>query len=194
MYAPIVIPTLNRYNHFRKCIESLKLCEESINTDLFIGLDYPPSEKYEEGYNQIKSYLSTLTGFKSINIIIRENNLGAIENIKSLLSTICENYERFIFTEDDNIFSPFFLKYVNSGLDFFENDKHCESISGFSYPVPMPESSTTIIKMQRYFSDWGFGTWRDRYFEAKDTLTNDFFISIFKNSSLSKKLRKASKK
>ncbi len=180
------------YRNALKSLDGITMFDE--DSRLFVALDYPPAVKYEAGYNQISEYLKTLTGFKAVNVLRRNENMGAIENIKSLLATVCENYERFIFTEDDNIFAPAFLEYVNSGLDYFENDKNCESISGFSYPVPMPKSNTTVIKMQRYFSDWGFGTWRDRYFEARDTLTNDFFKKVYKTPSLAKKLRKASKK
>ena len=52
-YAPILIPTMCRYNHFFRLIESLKVNTWAKYTDIYIGLDYPPSSKYEEGYKQI---------------------------------------------------------------------------------------------------------------------------------------------
>lgn len=56
-YAPILIPTMCRYNHFFRLIESLKVNTWAKYTDIYIGLDYPPSSKYEEGYKQICEYL-----------------------------------------------------------------------------------------------------------------------------------------
>lgn len=52
--APILIPTLNRYEHLKRCVESLaknKLAKES---ELVIGLDYPP---FQQGirYNKKRS-------------------------------------------------------------------------------------------------------------------------------------------
>lgn len=46
---PILIPTLDRYEHFKKCIESLAKNTHANKTELVIGLDYPPSEKYMDG-------------------------------------------------------------------------------------------------------------------------------------------------
>ena len=46
IYAPILIPTLCRAEHFIRCVESLKNNSWAKYTDVFIGLDYPPTEKY----------------------------------------------------------------------------------------------------------------------------------------------------
>ncbi|UKI54317.1 MAG: glycosyltransferase [Treponema sp.] len=193
-YAPIVIPTLNRFEHLKNCVESLKNNKYADKTDLIVALDYPPAEKYEEGWKLISGYLDSLSGFKQVIVVKREKNLGAIENIKSILGYVCEKYETFIFTEDDNIFAKCFLDYANKGLEKFKDDKSIESISGYSYPISYNKNEFNVVKIQRYFSDWGFATWKDRYLEAKDTLTNDFFEKLFKSKNLCKKLRSASKK
>lgn len=44
IYSPVIIPTLNRYEHFRECLESLEHCVDADKTTVYIGLDYPPSE------------------------------------------------------------------------------------------------------------------------------------------------------
>ena len=56
-FAPVIIPTLSRYEHFRKCFESLEKCTYAEETDVYVGLDYPPSEKYIEGWKKIDRYL-----------------------------------------------------------------------------------------------------------------------------------------
>lgn len=193
-YAPIVIPTLNRFEHLKNCVESLKNNKYADKTDLIVALDYPPAENYEEGWKLISGYLDSLSGFKQVIVVKREKNLGAIENIKSILGYVCEKYETFIFTEDDNIFAKCFLDYANKGLEKFKDDKSIESISGYSYPISYNKNEFNVVKIQRYFSDWGFATWKDRYLKAKDTLTNDFFEKLFKSKNLCKKLRSASKK
>ena len=33
-YAPIVIPTLNRYEHFKRCLESIERCTGAEYTDV----------------------------------------------------------------------------------------------------------------------------------------------------------------
>ena len=52
---PVYIPTLNRYEHFRNCVESLARCTHADKIELVVGLDYPPSEKYVEGWKKIST-------------------------------------------------------------------------------------------------------------------------------------------
>lgn len=53
-FSPVLICTLNRYVHFKRCIESLSACTYADKTDLFIGLDYPLKDEHWEGYLIIK--------------------------------------------------------------------------------------------------------------------------------------------
>ena len=59
IYAPVVIPTLCRSTHFKRTVESLKRNGWAKYTDVYIGLDYPPAEKYEQGWKEICEYLET---------------------------------------------------------------------------------------------------------------------------------------
>ena len=59
LYAPVVIPTLNRFEHFKQCLESLERCNNADKTEVYVALDYPPSDKYVEGGEKLMStYLS----------------------------------------------------------------------------------------------------------------------------------------
>ena len=49
IYAPIYIPTLCRYEHFKQCIESLAQCEGASETEVYVALDYPAKESHLEG-------------------------------------------------------------------------------------------------------------------------------------------------
>ena len=84
-YAPIVIPTLCRNEHFMRCVESLSRCSLADQTELFIGLDYPPSDKYRPGYEAICEFIPTITGFGKVTIIKRDKNYGAVENMNDLV-------------------------------------------------------------------------------------------------------------
>ena len=57
IYAPVVIPTLNRYEHLRQCLESLSNCTLAEETEVYVALDYPPLEKYVEGWQKTREYL-----------------------------------------------------------------------------------------------------------------------------------------
>jgi len=158
-FAPVLIPTLNRYEHLRRCIESLANCTHAKETELIIGLDYPPSEKYEGGWKKICEFLPTVTGFKKVTIINREKNLGAVGNMNALIDFSNSLYDRYIFTEDDNEFSPCFLDFMNKGLEYYKDNPKVLSISGFNqYYVANKQILFTYDN-----SAWGWGRWRDKY-------------------------------
>lgn len=162
-YAPVIIPTLCRYDKLKVLVDSLaKNVEYARQTELVIGLDYPPAEKYVEGYNMIKAYLPTISGFGKVTIIEQNENLGTVGNENSLIDYIyAEGYDRFIFSEDDNEMSPNFLEYMNKGLEKYESDPRVYSISGYNYPIDMGNYDKNIYGSFR-FSAWGCGFWKKK--------------------------------
>lgn len=99
-YVPVLIPTLNRYKHFKRCLESLERCSGAEHTDVFIGLDYPPSDKYVDGWKLIDEYLSEKErghGFNNLTVIRRYFNCGVgnpSSNGNLLLQEIHQNYDK----------------------------------------------------------------------------------------------------
>ena len=156
--APIIIPTLNRYEHFKNCVESLKKDKLASQTELIIGLDYPPSEKYVNGYNSIKDYIPTICGFKEVIVLESKTNLGPIENVNRLKEYVKnKNYDSYIFTEDDNVFSSCFLQFINDALNKYRFDRNILSISGYSH------KECYSFPSRFYFTydscAWGLGCW-----------------------------------
>lgn len=158
MYAPIIIPTLNRYQHFRRCVDSLAKCSGASETELFIGLDYPPTQNYFDGYKKICEYIPEIVGFKNIVVIKREKNWGADANMSDLFAFVSKQYDRYIFTEDDNEFSPNFLEYINWGLNKFQNDPTIYAICGFKN-IETSDINNNIYKLNTLFNAWGYGSW-----------------------------------
>lgn len=161
-FAPILIPTLNRYEHLKRCIESLSANTFANETELIIGLDYPPSEKYEEGYNHVKEYLPSISGFNKITILTTDVNLNTVGNYERLVDYARnEGYESYIFSEDDNEFSPNFLSYCNWALDYFKKDNGVLYICGYNL-IDIPDLKNNIYKYNHGFCAWGCATWMDR--------------------------------
>lgn len=166
-YAPVIIPTLCRYEHFKRCFESLESCTMAGNTDVYVGLDYPPSDKYVDGWRKIDSYLSMKEkshGFKKLVVFRREINCGVgheYSNDGLLFNFIREHYDNYIFTEDDNEFSPCFLEYMNWGLTTFKNDESVYAICGFSR-MELPFLTNNVYKINTKYVAWGYGSWVDR--------------------------------
>lgn len=162
-FAPVLIPTLNRHMHFKRCVESLSVCTHADKTDLYIFLDYPLKDSHWEGYELIKAYLPNIKGFKTVNVIEREKNYGAVDNIFKSLEYVLERHDRLIFSEDDNEFSPNFLDYINKGLDRFEDDENVLAVSGYCQPIKIPKNYDGNYHYQRRLAAWGFGTWKKKW-------------------------------
>lgn len=169
IYAPVIIPTLNRYEHFRKCLESLECCVDANKTTVYVGLDYPPTEKYVDGWQKIDDYLAEKekdNSFSKLIVIRRETNCG-LNGEKSNFNLLYLHlkqlgYDRYILSEDDNIFSPNFLVYINKGLERFYDDKNVLCVCGYTHPYPLKFKDNTFFFHNVYCSAWGQGRWMNR--------------------------------
>ena len=178
-YAPVIIPTLNRYNHLKRCLESIERCTGADKTDVYIGLDYPPSEKYVDGWKKIDVYLAEKeknNGFNRLIVCRRNHNCGvgwAGSNYQLLINEVSFVSDRFIETEDDNEFSPNFLEFINQGLELYKDDKNVVFVSAYTAPF-----CTGISKETTFFSihvsayglgHWVYKDWARKYSNAEIT-------------------------
>lgn len=176
---PVVIPTLCRYTHFKACIESLASCTLADQTELVIGLDYPCKQSHFKGYNQILEYVDHISGFKKVTIFRANENLGPSRNIRRLIDYVFESYDAYISTEDDNVFSPCFLEFMNKCLSDFRNEDKVMSISGYT-ALPYTNKTKNNLILTYDTSAWGYATWRhkrDIYINVPD----EYYRNILKS-------------
>lgn len=182
-YYPVYIPTLNRFEHFSRCLNSLEKCVGSEQTDVYIGLDYPPTDKYVDGWKKIDAYLKEKeqkNGFKNLFVRRREHNCGVGKvgsNSMLLFEEVHKKYDCYIFSEDDNIFSPNFLVYMNKCLDEFKDNPDIIGVTGYSYPVEWTVSNgATCFKQNFNASMWGTGFWRDKDSKLQEYISSGKLI------------------
>lgn len=179
VFAPVIIPTLCRYDHFKQCIESLSKCTFANQTEVYVGLDYPAKDEHWDGYKKIKSYLASVgnMGFKNLTIIERERNygFGPTGNFRMLVNFILSKYDRFIATEDDNVFSPNFLEFINKGLEKFKDDQKILAICGYCHPYKIKHGDNNYFMQNVDFSAWGYGIWKDRYDAFCNNVNHKYF-------------------
>lgn len=176
---PVIIPTLNRFEHLKNCIESLSRCKYADDTDLIIGLDFPPNEKYKKGYSKIKEYIPKITGFKKIIVFERDSNYGAIRNSRELTIYAKQNYEGWIYTEDDNVFSKNFLEFINSSIETFWNDDSILSISGYLNNNQYNDSADYILTHD--YSAWGTAHWTHKFIPTDERKAKMILFSTLKS-------------
>lgn len=166
-YAPVIIPTLNRYEHFYQCLESLERCTGAEQTEVYVGLDFPPSDKYVDGWKKIDAYLAEKekqNGFKRLIVIRRTENRGLVSgkklsNMTGLFAYVMSKYDALIASEDDNVFSPNFLEYINKGLTRYEDDPSVLAIVGYAHPYHFMHADNNHYRHNTDMSVWGYGIW-----------------------------------
>ncbi len=184
-YAPILVMVYDRLDSLKKCIESLKKCEESIESILYISSDAFYKHQDEKKIDAVRFYIQSITGFKKVVPIIHHENKGLNGSYNFAIDLIFKENDTFVFLEDDIVVAPDFLKFMNHGLEFYQNDSKIISISGFSHSVFFDVDSS--LKSEVYFTNrwcpWGFASWKDRILNipvlALGTLKDDLNEKAF---------------
>jgi GT2 family glycosyltransferase len=185
--APIVLFVYNRPEHTRKTVEGLLLNPEAKESTIYIFADGPKKSISKDGLEKLKAtreYIHTINGFKEIIVDESEKNRGLANATIRGCSKVIEKHGRMIMIEDDDIPTPFFLKYMNDCLDKFENDNRVWAVCGYTDAKSMPPQDGDEVFFVNRPSSWGVGTWKrcwDKIIWDKDILRG-----IFQNKSIIK--------
>lgn len=161
--APIILFVYNRPEHTKKTVYALKLNKMASESSLFIYSDGSKNEKDKRAVEEVRSYISTISGFKEIKIILRDKNLGLADSVISGVTEVINKFGKAIVLEDDIVTSLYFLKFMNEALDFYEKEDRIFSISGYNFPIKIPKSYQQKIYISPRPSSWGWATWKDRW-------------------------------
>ena len=120
-YAPIVVFGFNRPDALKNTIASLLRNEEAKDSDLFVFVDGPRDGKVgeKEKVKEVREYVKSMTGFKSLHYTFAENNKGLANSIIGGVSEVINQYGRVIILEDDIVLSNNFLSFLLLLSQFF---------------------------------------------------------------------------
>jgi len=179
MLSPLLIIVYNRIDHLKKAIESVKSNIEAKETILYVSSDGWKNEEDKIKVKKIREYSRSITGFKSVEIISYDKNLGGDAATNKSRAYIFSKYDRLITIEDDQEVSPFFLNYINEGLDFYENDPRVFSICGFSpyiFSNNYDQYESKLFKSNRW-NAWGFGFWKEKVENFEEVKKSESFFN-----------------
>lgn len=174
--APIIVFNYNRPDHSLRTWEELSRNRYAQDSELYLYCDGPKANasedcrlKIEELHALAQSYAREAKAagkFKDVHVVLAEKNKGLANSIIGGVTEVIEKYGRVIVLEDDLLTSPFFLKYMNEALDFYQNRPAVMSISANRPPVSkmaIPEDYPyDVFVSLRPFST-GWATWSDRW-------------------------------
>jgi hypothetical protein len=183
--APIALFVYNRPWHTRQTIESLQKNELASESELFIYADGAKNSNNLLKVKEVRDYIGTIGGFKKVTIIEQEVNLGLASSIIRGVTKIVNEHGKIIVLEDDMVTSPYFIKFMNDALKFYENQDKVWHISGWSYPIDL--TSENDVYLYRVMECWGWATWKKNWnYYEKNTkkLIKDFSKDDIKRFNL----------
>jgi len=169
--APIALFVYNRLATTRQTVEALKKNDLAAQSDIFIFSDGGKDAKSWKKVNELRRYLHTIKGFKSVNIIERESNYYLERNVIEGVTRIINKYGKIIVLEDDVCVNPNFLDYMNKALTLYENHKEVMHISS----IPHCQINTKVDAVFTSFMEctWGWATWANRWQSFKHFTSKD---------------------
>ena len=155
-YSPILLFTYNRPRHTRQLVESLLANKEAAESPLIIYSDAARDDSSQAEVEEVRHYLHAISGFGSIEVIEREENLGLARNIIDGVTTQINRYGRVIVLEDDLIVAPYFLQFMNEALDMYKDEPRVGHIQACEFTKDATLPDTFLIK---WTGSWGWATW-----------------------------------
>jgi Glycosyl transferase family 2 len=155
--APIAVFAYKRLTHLRQTIDALATNPQASNSDIYIFSDGPKNENEVFEIKQIRDYLNEVVGFKSVNIIKREKNLGLSLSIINGVTYLTKKFGKVVVIEDDVMVNSYTIDYLNAALERYKGVERVMHISAYMYPIEtdgLPETFFLPIA-----SCWGWATW-----------------------------------
>lgn len=164
--APIALFVYNRPEHTRKTVDALQQNGLASQSDLFVFSDAAKNQPGLAAVQQVRGYVHTIRGFKTVTIIEREQNMGLANSVISGITELCNEFGRVIAVEDDLLTTADYLTFMNQSLERYEAEPRIFSVSGFNFGLSFPEYYSFDAFCFYRSSSWGWGTWKDRWEQA----------------------------
>ncbi len=155
--APIALFVYNRPEHTRRTLTYLEKNVLADESRLFIFSDAAKTEEDKAKVEQVRQLIKEVTGFKSVKVVIRKENLGLANSIISGVTQLVNEYGKVIVFEDDLLSSPFTLQYFNEALTRYADEEKVMHIGAYMYNIANKNLQQTFFF--RAATSWGWATW-----------------------------------
>jgi hypothetical protein len=164
MKYPVLITVYTRFNNLKNLIGSLRLNSEASQTDLYVVSDAAKYVKDEKQIETIREYVKNdVIGFASVTLFAWDYNKGGAQSSLDAEELVIRKHKGYIYLEDDNIVSPYFLKYMNENLDRYETDPNVFCICAWNHL----HSKIRDYSYENFFycamAAYGCGFWKNKY-------------------------------
>lgn len=155
--APILLFVYNRPLHVRNSVQSLLSNDLAKDSELYIFSDAAKDEAAKPLVDEVRTFIHSISGFKQIHFVEREENWGLARNIIDGVTRLVNEYGRVIVLEDDLITAPYFLRFMNDALETYKDEEKVGHIQACDFTKDPSLPDTFLIK---FTGSWGWATWK----------------------------------
>ena len=162
----VVIFAYNRLENLRSLWDSLLNCEGIGNRSIVIfhdGLKDNASDEDRKKWENVKDWLTNLSGNVSIEVRFSVTNQGLAKSVHNGVSQILKTEEQVIVLEDDLLLANGFLNFMDEALQVYKDSENIFSISGYSRLNKTDSYQGKDVFLFPRPSSWGWGTWSNRW-------------------------------
>lgn len=182
---PIVLLAYNRPWHTEQVLEALQKNDLANESTLYIyvdGLKANATTEDKAKHQAVVEVAKREQWCKEVSVYVSDNNRGCRFGPIFGISEVLKKHEAVIILEDDIISSPYFLRYMNDSLNFYNNYQSVFSISGFNLPekrIPIPAVYEYDVYVSLRQQNWGWGTWANRWQQVN--WNKDYIAAFLQN-------------
>ncbi|MGI9507734.1 MAG: glycosyltransferase family A protein [Geminicoccaceae bacterium] len=153
--APIGIFVYNRPDHTRRLLESLHRSPIFAESPVTVFCDGPKRDADLPAIERTRATVRERAP-GSATIIERDVNQGLARSIIDGVTALTEEHGRVIVCEDDLVFSPHALDFLNRGLERYRDEPEVMHVAAYMYPV---NAELPAAHLYREATCWGWATW-----------------------------------
>lgn len=167
--APIIVFCYNRPWHVEQTLEALSKNVYADESELYIFCDGPKPDATEEQINKVietRVAIRRKQWCKELHIVEAEKNKGLANSIIDGVTQVINKHGMVIVLEDDLVTSPYFLKFMNEALEFYDKYPAVFSISANRPPmnrmhIPEDYEYDVFVSLRSYSTGWA--TWKEKW-------------------------------
>jgi hypothetical protein len=152
---PVVLFAYARPNHLQRTLTCLR--ENNIPI-LYAFSDGPKTPDVVDRVNEVRDILRSIDWCK-VHLVERTENLGLGKSILTGVTEVFQKHETIIVFEDDLICVPGTYQYLCAVLDYYKDDPHVMSVTGWTHPRVTPATVTDQPYFDGRAESWSWGTW-----------------------------------
>jgi hypothetical protein len=157
--TPILFLVFNRLDTTKKVFKAIRQVKPP---RLYVAADGPrlAIEGESEKAKEVRDYvLNNIDWQCEVKTLFRSKNLGCGKAVSEAITWFFENEEMGIVLEDDCVPNQSFFGFCENLLKKYKDDERVMMIAGTNYFFGK-ESSEFDYYFSRYFSIWGWATWK----------------------------------